>query len=296
MVVANVYELATLADECGVKKELPEDFVTLLEKSFDALLKMSTPDFDAPLTNDSGHSRLVSFFAPAAKLFPHRKDFLWVQSNRKKGSAPDYLSTVLPWSGLVIMRGSWERDASYLVFDVGPLGVRHAHQDKLNIAIWRGKDQLLYDDGGGNYAKTESRKYTISSYAHNLVAVDGLPQVTSASMKNRRLSAPFTGNFTSDGKTDFAKAVFDQGWGTSGNRIVRQERQVLFLRPNIFLVLDRMIPTRRGAGKPHIYQARWHVDTLKMSPVLDGHPALVSSPESSIELPRMRVISAILLK
>ncbi|MBE6390650.1 MAG: hypothetical protein E7042_00385 [Lentisphaerae bacterium] len=288
LVVANVYELATLADECGVKKELPKDFVTLLEKSFEALLKMATPAFDAPLTNDSGHSRLVSFFAPAAKLFPHRKDFLWVQSNRKKGGAPDYLSTVLPWSGLVIMRGSWEHDASYLVFDVGPLGVRHAHQDKLNIAIWRGQDQLLYDDGGGNYAKTESRKYTISSYAHNLVTVDGLPQVTSASMKNRRLSNPVSGNFKSDGKVDYASGIFDQGWGSSGNRIVRQERQVLFLRPNIFLVLDRMIPTKRGAKKPHVYQARWHVDTLKMSPVLDGNPALISSPESSIELPKMR--------
>ncbi len=288
LVVANVYEVAVLADECGVKDELPADFVSLLEKSFEVLVKMSTPAFDAPLTNDSGHSRLVSFFAPAAKLFPHRKDFLWVASNRRKGSVPDYLSTVLPWSGLVIMRGSWERDASYLVFDIGPLGVKHAHQDKLNIAIWQGEDQLLYDDGGGNYAKTESRKYTVSSYAHNLITVDGLPQVTSATMKNRRLSAPVSGDLKSDGKTDFARGIYDQGWGSSGNRIVRQERQVLFIRPNIFLVYDRMIPTKRGANKEHTYQARWHVDTVKMLPLYPGHPAMISTPESTIELPKMR--------
>ncbi len=288
LVVGNVYGFAGLAEECGVKDELPADFVALLEKSFDVLVKMATPGLDAPLTNDSGHSRLVSFFAPAVKLFPARKDFLWVASNRRKGVVPEYISTVLPWSGLVIMRGSWDKDASYLVFDIGALGVKHAHQDKLNIAIWKGEDQLLYDDGGGNYAKTESRKYTVSSYAHNLVTVDGLPQVTSMSMKNRKLEKPVSGNFISDGKTDFAQAVYDQGWGKSGNRIVRQERQVLFIRPNIFLVFDRMIPTRRGAKTAHTYQARWHVDTLKMSEFLPGHPALISSPESTIELPKMR--------
>ncbi len=288
LVVGNVYGFAGLAGECGFRSELPPDFVTLLENSYDVLLKMATPAFDAPLTNDSGHSRLYDVLAPAVKLFPHRKDFLWVKSKRRKGSAPEYLSTVLPWSGLVIMRSSWKADASYLAFDIGALGVKHAHQDKLNISIWHGEDQLLYDDGGGNYAKTESRKYAVSSYAHNLVTVDGLPQVTSMSMKNRKLEKPVSGDFTSDGKTDFARAVYDQGWGKSGNRIVRQERQILFIRPNIFIVFDRMMPTKRGARQPHTYQARWHVDTLKMSEIIPGHPALISSPESTIELPKMR--------
>ena len=61
-----------------------------------------------------------------------------------------------------------------------------------------------------------------------------------------------------------------------------QERQIVYIRPNIFVVLDRMIPVRQGVKKPHTYQARWHVDTLKMLPALEGHPALVSTPEASI--------------
>ena len=60
-----------------------------------------------------------------------------------------------------------------------------------------------------------------------------------------------------------------------------QERQVLYLRPNIFVVLDRMIPTKRGAKKPHTYQARWHVDTLKMIPAMKDYPAYVSIQEST---------------
>ena len=57
---------------------------------------------------------------------------------------------------------------------------------------------------------------------------------------------------------------------------------MLYLRPNIFVVLDRMIPTKRGAKKPHVYQARWHVDTLELLPALKDHPALITTAKSSI--------------
>ena len=57
---------------------------------------------------------------------------------------------------------------------------------------------------------------------------------------------------------------------------------MVYLRPNIFVVLDRMILTARGAKKPHVYQARWHVDTLEVLPALKGHPSLITTPKSSI--------------
>ena len=43
-----------------------------------------------------------------------------------------------------------------------------------------------------------------------------------------------------------------------------------------------MIPTKRGAKAPHAYQARWHVDTLKVLPALENHPSFVTTPESTI--------------
>ena len=277
-------QMSRMAKDCGFAKELPEDFTSLLERSYDAFMRLSTPGPDMPLANDSRHADMDSYFKAAEKLFPHRKDFLWMSSSRKKGAHPDYLSVVMPWSGFVVMRESWERNANYLIFDIGPLGVRHCHQDKLNIAIWKGKDQLLYDDGGGSYAKSKIRNYTVSSLAHNLVSVDGTGQATNSAPKSpdRKLTAPVTGDFKSDGKIEYARGVFDKGWGrSSGNKIVVHERQLVYVRPDIFIVLDRMIPTRRGAKKAHSYQARWHVDTLKMFPALEGHPALISSPEST---------------
>ena len=277
-------QMFRMANDCGFAHELPKDFISMLEKSYDAFMRLSTPGPDMPLSNDSRHAGMADFFAGAVKLFPNRKDFLWMHTLRKKGSAPDYLSVVMPWSGFVVMRESWNPNANYLIFDIGALGVRHCHQDKLNIAIWKGKDQLLYDDGGGSYARSKYRQYAVSSLSHNLVSVDGTGQATNSAPKSpdRKLTAPVTGDFKSDGKIEYARGVFDKGWGhSSGNKIVKHERQIVYIRPDIYIVLDRMIPTKRGAKKAHTYQARWHVDTLKMFPALDGHPALISSPEAT---------------
>ena len=283
-VVGDMIHIFRLANDCGLGKELPGDFIKLLERSYDAQVHMMTPGFDMPLTNDSRHTKLWERFAPAVEYFPHRQDFLWVRSNRKAGKQPDFLSTVMPWAGFVMLRESWDKDASYLCFDIGPLGKRHQHQDKLNITIWKGEDMLLYDDGGGSYARSKIRHYTRSSLAHNLISVDGMVQATdSDGDRYRVLTSPVTGELKSDGKTDYTRAVFDKGWNKSGNKIVLHDRQIVYLRPNIFIVLDRMIPTKRGINKPHSYQARWHVDTLKLRPALPGgHPSFVTSPESSI--------------
>lgn len=285
-VIGDMLHAFRIANDCGVGDELPKDFIALLERAYDAQVHMMTPAFDMPMTNDSRHTKLFERFSAAVKYFPHREDFKWVDSNRKAGKHPAYLSTVMPWAGFVIMRESWDKEASYLCFDVGPLGMRHQHQDKLNISIWKGQDQLLYDDGGGSYARSEVRKYTLSSLAHNLISVDGKWQSTSTGGdKYRILREPLKNVLISDGKTDYAKGIFDQGWGRDrkgNNKYVVQERQVLYLRPNLFVVLDRMIPVKNGVKKPHTYQARWHVDTLKVLPALEGHPALITTPESSI--------------
>lgn len=285
-VIGDMIHAFMIATDCGVGSELPKDFLSLLERAYDAQVHMMTPAFDMPMTNDSRHTNLSDRFGGAVKYFPHRKDFLWVYSNRKQGTKPAYLSTFMPWAGFVIFRESWDKEATYMCFDIGPLGMRHQHQDKLNIAIWKGQDMLLYDDGGGSYARSMVRKYTISSLAHNLVSVDGKWQSTpTGGDKFRILREPLKDVLFSDGKTEYSKGIFDQGWGrdkNGNNKYVVQERQVVYLRPNIFVVLDRMIPVKNGVKKPHTYQARWHVDTLKLLPALEGHPAVITTPESTI--------------
>ena len=43
------------------------------------------------------------------------------------------------------MRSGWETNANYLMCDAGPVGYRHAHQDKLNLVVWAYGRQILFD-------------------------------------------------------------------------------------------------------------------------------------------------------
>ena len=290
-VVGNMVLIYNTAADCGFAGEVPRDFTAPLERSFDAQLRMMTPAFDMPMGNDTVHARLWQNFGIAVKLFPARQDFLWGASQRRKGTQPPFLSCVMPWSGYAILRESWEPEANYLAFDIGPLGMWHIHQDKLNITIWKGQDQLLYDDGGGSYAHSKFRKYAQSSLGHNLVSVDGLGQFRDRwKQENRRAPKPVTGDFVSDGKTDYVRGVYDQGWDTADNHIARHEREIVFIRPNLFIVLDRLIPVGPAAEKPHRYQARWHVDCTELAPALPGHPAVMTTDKTTAG-PRERVRS-----
>ena len=281
-VVGNMILVCKIARDCGFASEIPASFIAPLERSFDAQLALMTPAFDMPLSNDTVHARLWQNFQEAIRFFPKRKEFQWVASLRKKGNPPQFLSKVLPWAGFAALRESWEPEANYLCFDIGALGMWHFHQDKLNITIWKGQDQLLYDDGGGSYAHSKFRQYARSSLGHNLVSVDGLGQLrTWEDMENRQPQGGYTGDFTSDGKTDYVRGVYDLHWEKEGNKICRHERQIVFIRPRIFVVLDRMIPTNAGKDKSHHYQARWHVDSTKLLPALAGHPALITTSKTS---------------
>jgi hypothetical protein len=273
MVVKQASDIIDLAHKYKRDGELPKGFIALLEKAYECQIHCMTPDFGTPLGNDSRHTGLNPHFRPSVRLFPERKGFLWVQSRGKKGVQPKFLSSFLPWAGLIAMRSSWDADANCLTFDVGPLGMRHQHYDKLNISIWKGGEQLLFDDGGGSYAQSSFRRYARSSLGHNLVSVDGLPQTMESTPANRRVSAPINASWTTTAGSDFAMAEFKQGWGSPRNRIARHFRQVLFIRPDIFLVFDRM---RSMDGKSHAYQARWHFDVTEMEPLLPGHPALIT--------------------
>ena len=100
-------------------------------------------------------------------------------------------------------------------------------------------------------------------------------------MKYRQPQGGYTGNFISDGKTDYVRGVYDLYWEKEGNDICRHERQIIFIRPRIFVVLDRMIPVNAGKDKSHCYQARWHVDTTRLAPALKGHPAVMTTAKTT---------------
>src|SRR5690606_28147273 len=90
--------------------------------------------------------------------------------------APAETSVAFPQAGYFVMRSGWSREAVWALFDGGPLGYTHHHEDKLNLLL-HGHGRLLLTECG-NYAfdDSEMRRYAVSTRGHNTVRVDGMDQ------------------------------------------------------------------------------------------------------------------------
>ena len=262
----------------NINSGLPDSFMEKLELSFEAVLNMSMPNFVSPRTNDSFTCPIVQSMRTALQFFPHRQDFRWTATLRKEGKEPSAVpssSRFLNWAGFSVMRSDWSADAAYCCFDAGPLGTGHRHQDKLNINISKGADELIYDDGGGQYEQSIYRTYGISSAAHNTILVDGLVQKRSEPDK---ADTPIDVNWISNEKYDYACGSYDGSWGNfsqeTHNSFVKHTRQVRFYKPDFFCVRDKVCSLD---GKTHSCEMRLHLDTLNVENVKNISKAFLSN-------------------
>ncbi|MBR4442857.1 MAG: alginate lyase family protein [Clostridia bacterium] len=254
---ANIYDVACHE---GFRHEFPRHFVELMERTVHAAILLSTPAFTQPRTNDCYTIHTRTFTSRADQLLPPSAEYDFVNSNRRDGRPPEgkTASAFLPYAGFCVMRSGWDENAAYLCFDVGPLGRMHIHQDKLNINIYKGGEELIFDDGGGQYEISEARKYGISAYDHNTVLVDGLGQ-------NRReplvSSDAIDAGWVSNDRFDYAQGTYDQGFGPDMLPLARHIRRVRFEKPGFFCVQDSLTS---ADGSEHEYEVLFHLNTLKV--------------------------------
>ena len=255
------------AREAGRADELPAGFLELLERGAEGALALVAPDFSFPRFNDSGSFRTPRLFETAAALFPDRADFLWAATEGREGAPPAgrTASRLLPWSGLAVMRSGWDADATYLAFDVGPTGANHVHQDKLSFSMWKGGEELVFDDGGGQYERSALREYAVSGYDHNTLLVDGLAQNRSAPRVSDR---PADAGWRSDGREDVASGVYDQGFGPEEARLARHRREIRFDKAaDEFRVEDAV---ESSDGDDHRYTLLFQIDSTNVVVSADG--------------------------
>ena len=273
----------------GFLDELPTDFMATLERAAEAWLRQMTPGFTQPCTNDCFTLDSALLLQDACTLYPHRKDFLWGATKGKEGNPPEgkTASHFFPWAGFAVMRSGWDNDATYLCFDTGPLGAAHAHFDKLNINIFKGGEELLFDDGGGQYEDSPYRRYGISGRDHNTILVDDMPQWREGP---KIVEKEIDANFITNEKFDYACGVYDDTYGEKFLKPASHKREVLFVKPDFFAVADTVTSCD---GKEHDYTMLLHMDTLTVntSPntvhgVLGGkydlYALLLAEPESVI--------------
>ena len=259
--VSDIYNLASLN---GRRSELPADYLTRMEKAFEFLLYQSAPTRLLPPFNDCGAANEDSryYLTEGYGYFTNRTDFLWTSGG---GTPPAKVSWNFPYAGYANMRSSWDSTANYLCFDAGPLGSSsHRHDDKLNVVLWAWGRELLFDSGGGSYESSIWRTWGTSSYSHNCVTVDGLDQEggdgsISLTDPDYTSQSPVNLRWESDVYHDFAAGSYNRGFGNNYNdRRATQTRRVLFVKPDIYVVADTLIPANTSS---HTYQARWHLLT-----------------------------------
>lgn len=268
--IDNIARIPEVAQWNNLMSELPPTYMTPLEKAYEWQMNLSLPDRGLPKMNDSWPTNVPAVLKKALVFFPNRADFKWFASKGAEGTPPAKTSMFLDWSGLAAMRSGWEPDANYLFYRPGPIGAGHCHQDALTINVASYGRLLIFSSEGGSYEKSKWRDWAVSSYAQNVVIVDGLAQCRPLSndpMKDPNMVAqkPLDAKWESTPVYDFATGIYDQGYAKGNQGVWKKEtqrlfvthqRDVLFLKPDMFIVADRLTPQDAAA---HSYQARWHM-------------------------------------
>jgi len=280
-----------------------ERFVAKTEPLFNLYLKIMAPDRSTPATNDNLPVNVVSMLSNGLNRFPNRQDFRWIVTDGKSGAPPDFTSVVLPYAGYAAMRSGWGRSDNMLYFDFGPVGYRHAHQDKLEVMIWAYGRQVLYDSGRTNYADTPHQNYCMDTFSHNTVLVDDRPQRRKWYNDPNPAKRPYPRltdyEWKSNAARDFARGVYDDNYGLPGpsdaypykkggnfnegwGKPAFHSRRVLFYKPDIFVVADTLISRD---GKSHIYDARWNLDSTHVQRTANGLEVSTKDPgEPNLEV------------
>jgi hypothetical protein len=237
---------------------LPADYLNKLEKMFAYFLYSSQPGFRMPPLNDSGSGDITGYMTEGFALFPQRSDFQWAATHGASGKVPGIASCEFPYAGQFIMRSGWDQDARWLLMDGGPFGFGHQHEDKLSILLTAFGKSLLTEGGVYTYDASDWRRYVLGSYAHNIVLVDGLEQNRRKSPgKSYVILTPLPHIWETNSAFDHSAARYDEGYGPDAICPVKQTRHVFFLKPDLYIVTDQMVPLD---NKPHTYEALFHLD------------------------------------
>lgn len=237
---------------------MPAEYVSKTERMFDYDLKVMMPNWRLPGLNDADAVDVRPALAEGLKLFSERRDYEWVASSGSKGVKPSFTSVALPWSGHIVMRSGWQAEDRYMLFDAGPFGYGHQHEDALSFVIYAYGKYVLVDPGSYPYDSSDWRKYVISTRAHNTIMVDGCEQHRGGRPRTEYvLARPMPIKWASNDKCDYAAGAYDDGYSSHNSVRVKHARSIFFVKPDYWIVTDALTP---ADDKPHRYESLFHLD------------------------------------
>lgn len=231
-VIFNYLEIAKTLTMYG--HEVPSCFDDKVKLMYRMYIKLCRPDLCTPALNDGTCANVRQKLTEALGQEPTNQVYRYFSTARKEGKCPDHTSCVLPYSGFVVMRTGWDEDAFWALFDVGPEGTQHVHEDKLNFQIYAYRTDMLSEIGFYAYDTSDMRRYSVSTVSHNTGLVDGCGQNR---MKNHNWGLVDTHKkcdfiYRDENGVEFAEASYDDGYG-DGLIKVTHTRSVWFFKNGI---------------------------------------------------------------
>lgn len=265
-----------------------EDIKIWLEKMYHVLAYIVRPNGTFPEINDGFIRWSSNRLAKAGKQLD-RKDFIYIGTHGDQGAIPSKTSLAFENAGYYVMRSDWSKNAKFLLFDCGPYGGFHGHEDKLSIEVFALGTPFIVDSGSYTYESEDPfRAYFVGSQGHNTILVNGSSQVrrwSPDSMQAKR-SSESTAIWVSKDDFDYAKGTFNEGYGHFALQKpqhapiiddVTHTRHILFVKPDYWLIVDELT-----SSEHYRYQLLFH-----------AHPELEVAihPGSSVMLKNQKLNS-----
>lgn len=229
--------------------EVPKMWQDGLEIMWNYWAYSMRPDGHGVLNNDSNLDFNRPRVLDAAKRY-NRPDWTYIASNGQEGEKPSGLPSIMfAWAGQLIMRSGWDANAHWGVFDVGPWGIGHQHNDKLHLSVAAFGRDILVDAGRLYYKGDKWRNFICSTAAHNTLLMDGAGQNNDVKEFTEPLGA---NDFQITDTHDWARGAFTAGYkNTDGEAI--HTRTVVYVRNQYWVVVDHV-----QTDRPRDIHGLWH--------------------------------------
>lgn len=211
-------------------------------------------------------------------------DFLWHDPTVTRGDLAAFSrSHVSPGPGYVQARSSWDDDATYFFFKCGDRFTAHQHLDVNHFVIY--KHAELAGDGGhyDEFGSSHDVNYHLRSIAHNTLLVldpaerwPGIRagQVTgndggqhhawahhnggvadAAEWQRQRAACDIADLLACEDHGDWLHVAGDATRAYSPAKLAHFTRQIVYLRPDTFVIFDRVKAREPGFKKTWLLQA-----------------------------------------
>ncbi len=240
-----------------------------LRETGDYIVHVTEPDGQVYNFNDNGISlgSSLDYLLLLAKL-NRRGD--WARTARASDHAtverliwddpsvpdaiPDETSRSYPTTGVVTMRSGWENQATFVGLKSGSSAVGHSQLDANSFVVSSRGERLLIDEGIwpyghdlGFFDSDGGMRWNFDgngTIGHNTLMVDG---------EGQRYGADYPGRIVSfDAGREMDVAVAD-GTAAYGGRLKRYLRTLVFVKPDVVLVWDRV-----SSEEPRVLEWLFH--------------------------------------